>query len=76
MYFSKKPAKADVKNKLFDLLRDDFTLRTAEEEDDYVKRKEIQEKNVYKRVILSRFTKATKDCKKHTFKILSTSRLN
>ena len=44
MYFHKKPAKADVKNKLFDLLRDDFTLRTAEEEDDYVKRKEIQEK--------------------------------
>ena len=44
MYFSKRPAKADVKNKLFNLLRDDFTLRTAEEEDDYAKRKDIQEK--------------------------------
>tara|TARA_Y100001973_G_C5180340_1_gene324486 strand:- start:1445 stop:1609 length:165 start_codon:yes stop_codon:yes gene_type:complete len=44
MYFSKRPAKTDVKNKLFNLLRDDFTLRTAEEEDDYAKRKDIQEK--------------------------------
>jgi len=44
MFFHKRPAKVDVENKLFDLLRDGFTLRTAEEEDDYVKRKDIQEK--------------------------------
>ena len=44
MYFSKRPAKADVENKIFNLLRDGFTLRTAEEENDYAKRKDIQEK--------------------------------
>ena len=45
MEFKTRPTKAEVENKLFDLLRDGFTLRTPEEEEDY--RKIIKEKNVY-----------------------------
>ena len=59
MYFHKKPAKADVENKLFNLLRDDFTLRTAEEEDDYVKKKRYTGENVYKRTIIYRSKQVT-----------------
>ena len=54
MYFHKRPAKTDVENKLFNLLRDGFTLRTAEEKDNVIKTKEIQEK-VFIEIILSRF---------------------
>ncbi len=44
MEFKTRPTKAEVENKLFDLIRDGFTLRTPEEQDEYVKAKEIREK--------------------------------
>ena len=44
MEFKTSPSKFDVESKLFDLLKEGFTLRTPEEQDDYVKRKEIREK--------------------------------
>ena len=44
MEFKTRPTKAEVENKLFDLIRDGFTLRTMEEQDEYVKAKEIREK--------------------------------
>ena len=39
-----RPSKYEVESKLFNLLRDGFTLRTPEEQDDYVRAKEIREK--------------------------------
>ena len=39
-----RPTKAEVENKLFDLIRDGFTLRTIEEQDEYIRAKEIREK--------------------------------
>ena len=44
MEFKTRPTKAEVENKLFDLIRDGFTLRTPEEQDEYVKAKEIRDK--------------------------------
>ncbi len=44
MEFKTRPSKFDVESKLFDLLKEGFTLRTPEEQDDYVRRKEIREK--------------------------------
>ena len=44
MEFKTRPTKAEVENKLFDLIRDGFTLRTMEEHDEYIKAKEIREK--------------------------------
>tara|TARA_A100000172_G_C2982555_1_gene89909 strand:+ start:144 stop:320 length:177 start_codon:yes stop_codon:yes gene_type:complete len=46
MEFKTRPTKAEVENKLFDLLRDGFTLRTPEEQEDYVTKKEIREKKI------------------------------
>ena len=45
MEFKIRPSKYEVESKLFNLLRDGFTLRTPEEQDDYVRAKEIREKN-------------------------------
>ena len=45
MEFKTRPSKYEVESKLFNLLRDGFTLRTPEEQEDYVRRKEIREKN-------------------------------
>ena len=42
--FKTRPSKYEVESKLFDLLAKGFTLRTPEEQDDYVKAKEIIEK--------------------------------
>ena len=39
--FKTRPSKFEVESKLFDLLAKGFTLRTPEEQDDYVKAKEI-----------------------------------
>jgi|TARA_A100001388_G_scaffold102337_1_gene74601 hypothetical protein len=44
MEFKNRPTKFEVETKLFNLLRDGFTLRTPEEQDDYVRAKEIREK--------------------------------
>ena len=44
MEFKTRPTKAEVENKLFDLIRDGFTLRTMEEHDEYIRAKEIREK--------------------------------
>ena len=44
MEFKTRPTKAEVENKLFDLIRDGFTLRTIEEQDEYIRAKEIIEK--------------------------------
>ena len=44
MEFNSRPSKLEVETKLFNLLRDGFTLRTPEEQDDYVRAKEIREK--------------------------------
>lgn len=44
MEFKTRPSKYEVESKLFDLLRDGFTLRTPEEQDDYVRAKDIREK--------------------------------
>ena len=44
MQFKTRPSKYEVESKLFNLLRDGFTLRTPEEQDDYVRAKEIREK--------------------------------
>tara|TARA_R100001594_G_scaffold81241_1_gene115771 strand:- start:728 stop:901 length:174 start_codon:yes stop_codon:yes gene_type:complete len=45
MEFKTRPSKYEVESKLFNLLRDGFTLRTPEEQDEYIKAKEIREKN-------------------------------
>ena len=45
MEFKTRPSKYEVESKLFNLLRDGFTLRTPEEQDDYARAKEIREKN-------------------------------
>ena len=39
-----RPTKAEVESKLFELIRDGFSLRTVEEQDEYVRAKEIREK--------------------------------
>ena len=44
MQFNSRPSKFEVETKLFNLLRDGFTLRTPEEQDEYVRAKEIREK--------------------------------
>jgi hypothetical protein len=44
MEFKTRPTKAEVESKLFELIRDGFTLRTMEEQNEYVKAKEIREK--------------------------------
>ena len=44
MEFKTRPTKAEVENKMFELIRDGFSLRTVEEQDEYVKAKEIREK--------------------------------
>ena len=44
MQFNSRPSKLEVETKLFNLLRDGFTLRTPEEQDEYVRAKEIREK--------------------------------
>ena len=44
MEFKTRPTKSEVESKLFDLLKDGFTLRTPEEQDDYIRAKEIREK--------------------------------
>ena len=44
MEFKTRPTKAEVENKLFDLIRDGFTLRTMEEQDEYIRAKQIREK--------------------------------
>ena len=44
MEFKTRPSKFEVESKLFDLLAKGFTLRTSEEQDDYVRAKEIREK--------------------------------
>ena len=44
MEFKTRPTKSEVESKLFDLLKDGFTLRTPEEQDEYVRAKEIREK--------------------------------
>jgi|TARA_R100000329_G_scaffold147448_1_gene135096 uncharacterized protein YcgL (UPF0745 family) len=44
MEFKSRPTKSEVESKLFDLLKDGFTLRTPEEQDDYIRAKEIREK--------------------------------
>jgi hypothetical protein len=44
MQFKTRPSKYEVESKLFDLLAKGFTLRTPEEQDDYVRAKEIREK--------------------------------
>tara|TARA_A100001201_G_scaffold51960_1_gene51474 strand:+ start:323 stop:493 length:171 start_codon:yes stop_codon:yes gene_type:complete len=44
MEFKTRPTKAEVESKLFELIRDGFTLRTMEEQDEYVRAKEIREK--------------------------------
>ena len=43
MQFNSRPSKFEVETKLFNLLRDGFTLRTPEEQDEYVRAKEIRE---------------------------------
>ena len=44
MEFKTRPSKYEVESKLFDLLAKGFTLRTPEEQDDYVRAKDIREK--------------------------------
>ena len=44
MEFRTRPTKAEVESKLFELIRDGFSLRTVEEQDQYVKAKEIRGK--------------------------------
>tara|TARA_R100000655_G_scaffold53198_2_gene91088 strand:+ start:1364 stop:1537 length:174 start_codon:yes stop_codon:yes gene_type:complete len=44
MEFKTRPSKYEVESKLFDLLKEGFTLRTPEEQDDYIRAKEIREK--------------------------------
>ena len=44
MEFKTRPTKAEVESKLFELIRDGFSLRTVEEQDEYIKAKDIREK--------------------------------
>ena len=44
MEFKTRPTKAEVESKMFELIRDGFTLRTMEEQDEYIRAKEIREK--------------------------------
>jgi len=44
MEFKTRPSKFEVESKLFDLLAKGFTLRTPEEQNNYVKAKEIRDK--------------------------------
>ena len=44
MEFKTRPTKAEVESKLFELIRDGFSLRTVEEQDEYITAKEIREK--------------------------------
>ena len=44
MEFKTRPTKAEVESKLFELIRDGFSLRTVEEQYEYIKAKEIREK--------------------------------
>jgi len=44
MEFKTRPTKAEVESKMFELIRDGFTLRTMEEQNEYVRAKEIREK--------------------------------
>lgn len=44
MEFEKRPSKAEVENRLWDLIAKGFTLRSVEDEDYYVTKKELKEK--------------------------------
>ena len=48
MVFTSRPTKAMVENKLFDLLRDGFTLMSIEDTDSRV-RKEVKKKRRYEK---------------------------
>lgn len=50
MQFKTRPSKVEVEHKLFDILKNGFTLRTEEEADDYVRRKHIKEKNIERKI--------------------------
>ena len=45
MEFKTRPTKHEVEGRLWNLLAKGFTLRTVEENDYYVTRKEVKEKN-------------------------------
>jgi len=45
MEFEKRPSKHEVEGRLWNLLAKGFVLRTVEENDYYVTRKEVKEKN-------------------------------
>ena len=40
MEFKTRPTKAEVESKMFELIRDGFTLRTMEEQNEYIRAKE------------------------------------
>jgi hypothetical protein len=50
MQFQTRPTKTEVEFKLFDILKNGFTLRSEDEADDYVKRKIIKEKNIERKI--------------------------
>ena len=50
MEFKTRPSKFEVESKLFDLLKNGFTLTSVEETNTFVRKKHIQEKNIERKI--------------------------
>lgn len=50
MEFKTRPSKFEVESKLFDLLKNGFTLKSVEETNTFVRKKHIQEKNIERKI--------------------------
>tara|TARA_R100000231_G_C5329793_1_gene165976 strand:- start:4386 stop:4571 length:186 start_codon:yes stop_codon:yes gene_type:complete len=50
MEFKTRPSKFEVECKLFDLLKNGFTLKSVEETNTFVRKKHIQEKNIERKI--------------------------
>ena len=50
MEFKNRPSKFEVESKLFDLLKNGFTLKSVEETNTFVRKKHIQEKNIERKI--------------------------
>ena len=50
MEFKTRPSKFEVECKLFDLLKNGFTLKSVEETNTFVRKKHIKEKNIERKI--------------------------
>ena len=50
MEFKTRPSKFEVESKLFDLLKNGFTLKSVEETNTFLRKKHIQEKNIERKI--------------------------